>query len=540
MKGFVKKFTCCVLAIISIFCFSACTSSCASSFDILKYTYELYQGVYTSEKDNTIFSFAKNSSAILCIKSIPYKLNAVNNTENEFNFNAKKMESSNQTNVFSVSAFEQNNYEQNSNAQDYLEDTEINVVFYDGGATITGNFYGDTISIEVKVVKNVTLESGVWKCFNKDNPNISAINSYIIVNEQGETYYVSDASNCYELLYLSVNGEEYTVILDNYGMPSEFITVERLGVEQFGFEVIKFISHIGNQDRYYKLMDNSEKLNFQGENFNAKYIKAQKTVEYLGQNEMANYLPIKWLAFREQEFDRKIIDMSANMELSGDGLVNLTINESGSISNYEGKWCTTDKHIVVILNEYSIIGKTFVLFNNNVQKSFGDNAKSSITIHNVFKIGLTDFHYFLTTTYYTVFWGDEFTEKDLNNTLVYETEYVLTGYYYKWYYNQTLPFSYETATLPESGKVKMILHKDNTVDIIYEDDVQNRRYFTCVLEGTDVLEISLSKKINLKLDEDENIGIKDLYLEDGVLRAGSLSYHSEYGVIENHLIYFVR
>ncbi len=535
-KKKIKKLTLtCVISFLLVFLTVYSNLLPLPKFDMLKSVYESYKGIYASEEENTFFSFANNSSAILSINSVPYKLEPINNTKKEFNFNATKIANNNSAIDIATSTYStQETFDEINQNEEYAETTEIKVVFREGGATIIGNFLGNTISIDVEIIKNSTMEQGIWKCFDKNNPNSSSIESYIIVNDNGETFYVSDRSNCYELMYISVYGNEYTILLDNYGMPSEFITVERLKQEEYGFNAIKLVSHIGNVDRYFKLLNKENTLNFNGGEFNAKYVKAKKSVEYLGKFDMAKYLPIRWSLLVEEEHQNKLIDTFANINLHSDGTVELKITEKSNEKNYKGNWFATDIYLIVVLEAPSIFGKTFVINNSDGGKSLSERAKSNVTMIDSFKTGYHDFDYYICKMYYTIYWGSDFTEDKVNNVLSYEEEYVLNGYYFKWYYDRSLPFNYDTEILPQSGNIKIIIHKNYTIDVIYGNRTVKSN---CVIKGT---EITPSTKILIKINEVKTINVGYLYLINGELRVQTTTYSGKYGKIPNHYIAFTK
>lgn len=514
----------CILAVSLVFFVGYSNIIPLSSFDMLKYAYETYKGVYANQNEDTIFSFTNNSTAILSVNSVPYRLNTVSNTKKEFNFNANKMAQTHQE----------------KSAEEYLDSTTIKVVFYDGGATISGNIYGINISIDVIIMQNPKMESGIWKNFSEDTPDVSNLGSYIVVNDKGESYYISDLSNSYELLFVSVYGKEFSILLDNYGAPSEFITVERMDKEKFGFDAIKLISHIGNPDRYFKLISDNNLLGFESGEFFAKYVTAKKKVEYLGKNDNAKYLPIKWQLTVDDGYATKLTNLSAKINLNSDGKVDCTIGDKKAKINYLGEWFKTDKYLIVILDKKSVMGKTFVIYNQNEEKSFSQSAKSNINIRDGFKTGYHDFDYFLTTTYYTVYWGSEFTQDDAENRLTYQKEYTLFGYYYLWPYNQRLPFSYDREQLPENGKVKIILYENQTMDIVFEDSKQTIGFDMKITEGTNNYVLYLDSPIYIKRNDNKYIVVKKLLLIDGALSVPSTEYTTQYGVIVNHYIEFVK
>lgn len=512
-----------------------------SPFDLNKYAYESYKGVYASKEDNTIFSFTNNSFAILSINSVPYQLNTENNTKNEFNFNATKLQNNNDTTTtlnIDTRKNQPTNYNTSNDSKNYLDTTKINIVFYDGGATITGNIYGITITIDVIIIENTVMESGVWKYFNEYHPTSSSVESYIIVNDASQSYFINNNSESYEIMFLSVDGSEHILLLDNYGAPSEFINIIRINEEEFGFSAIKLISN-ANPDRYFRLMNNNEKINFQSTELTAKFIKAYKKVQNLGYNDMAKYLPIRWRLTPETGYETKILDYSTKINLKQDGSVFFTVYNGNNEEFFEGEWVSTDKNIVVILDNRSIFGKMFVIYNHNESKTFEQTAKSNITIRDGFKTGYHDFNYYLTSTYYTLFWGNEYDEDSVNNRITFGAEYTLNGYYYKWYYDRTLPFSYDIEHFSENGKLKIIPHENGTIDIFNEQNKRTIKYTKRELEKNS-FKLVLESSIFIDINEDKKIKIKELYINDGDLRTTQTTFVFDGGSIKNHYIAFVK
>ncbi|MBO4594346.1 MAG: hypothetical protein J5697_01430, partial [Clostridia bacterium] len=422
----VSSFSCCVLIFLVLFS----NIIPLDSFDFAKYAYRMYKGVYADEREETIFSFTNNSNAVLCVDSVPYSLTTKSNTKKEFNFNAEKM---------------QTEAAETEETSEFFDTTAIKIEFYDGGAIIRGNFYGLDLSIDVKIMPNTKMESGVWKRFNKDNVDAEWIDSYFVVNEKGETYYIHDADLSYEVLFVSVFGSEYTVLLDNYGVPANFIQLTRIERSVYGIDAIKLTSYIDGTELYFKLLESSDRLDYSGGEFSANFIKAKKRVDCLGKNDSAKYLPIKWRLFPEESFSTRLTDYTATLDLSSDKTVIFTVRDGSKSYSYGGTWTTTDENVIVILDGYSLFGKIFTVYQENDDgKSFGESAISTIKIGDGFKVGYHDFTYYLTVTDYRIYWGSDYDIETVSNELKYETEYVLNGYYYKYYYDRTLPFGYDT------------------------------------------------------------------------------------------------
>lgn len=501
-----------------------------NKFDFEKYAYEKYRGIYLNEGENTIFSFTNNSNAVLCVNSVPYSLTTKSNTKNEFNFDASKM---------------QKETVETEDTLNYLDNTAIKIEFYDGEAIIYGNIYGFDISINLKFIANTQMESGIWIKFDKDNVNSTNFNSYIVVNDNGDTYYIDGIETCFEILFISVYKSEFTVLIDNYGAPSDFIEITKIDKSVYGENVIKLNSYTDGREQFFKLMNNSDILDYNGEEFNANFVKAQKDVEYFGKNDNAKYLPIKWRLTQEESFSQKLIDCTAKLNLNSDKSVNLEICNEGKTTSYSGKWFATDKNIIVILDKYSLFGKTFVVHHDNDNKQFSKNAKTEITIHDMYKVGYHDFIYYFTTTKYNVYWGKDFDYDKVNNVIKYDEEYLLNGYYYKYFYDKSLPFNYDTENLAENGKVKIVLHENGTLDVTFENRTQKIRYTLKSYDGNNNYNIKLKDGIYLVREQFEDktkntyIIIKEFNFNDGCLTAVQTISYLPYGkIIQNHYISF--
>lgn len=515
----IRKISCICLAIFMlVFIFLHSNIIHSSTINIVKGYYKLYQDVYANEENDTVFSFTDDGTAVLVVNSVPYWLVISNNTKKEFNFDALIIADLDEV---------------NDETKTYKEIVETSIVFYDDGATVKGDFYGTTISIDVKKTENANMESGLWILFNKFRPD-STNERYMLFNGQGEDYYIFGEGGGYKLVSFSVSDKVYALMIDGFGWEYDFIRIEKVEREQFGFDALKIVSYIGNEDEYFRLVEDSEKLDFKGGSFNAKYITSKKYVEYVGQHKLADCAPFKWRLFKEKEYDNKSTNMNANMNLSADGMVNLQINQDGKKTNYTGKWYVTRTFIVVALNEKCVLGKIFGIEKQLEQRSYGQRAISKMYKEDVFRVGYRNFHYYFAYTYYTVYWGSDFS--DAKNVLNYETEYALSGYYYKWYYDNSLPFSYETETIPQNDSIKLVFHEDNTVDTIRPNGTIQRRYEI----SEDEYRVILDKPISIKLYNGKWISVKEFYLIDGNLCVDNLSVKTEYGTIYNYFISFVN
>lgn len=147
-----------VLLISSVFCLVIAFLIMYSNiiplygYDYEKYTSIMINEVYASDDEKTIFTFTNEKNAIFSINNVPYSLRTTNNKNNEYEFDATKIE----------------NVEKEKNMQEYLDKTTIKIEFKEGGATIKANVYGIDLNIDVKIYKNTKMESGVWKYFNVD------------------------------------------------------------------------------------------------------------------------------------------------------------------------------------------------------------------------------------------------------------------------------------------------------------------------------------------------------------------------------------
>lgn len=515
-----------------------------NSFNFNRYIYENYLGVYANKEENTVFTFTNNSNAILTINSVPYSLSPLNNTKREFNFNATKLTTDNETNITLTSnSNETNTYNKLENLDKYLDETKINVVFYDGGATISGNIYGVNLSIDVKITKNSKLESGIWQHVSRYGVSIFPTNSYIIVKDSGEAYYIEGGHSCYEFVFVSVYNTEFCILLNSSNFPETIASLNRINDEN-GDVIIELDWYNNNLDwgddstpnNYFKLFDKNKAINYTGGKFTAKNVVAIKTVSSFGKSdyEMAKYLPIDWKLLPEEGHGKKLIDCTANLNLKEDGTVEYLANFGSKKESFKGEWLTTDRYIIVILEDYSSFGKVFTIYKERADYTFENYAESRIKVDYMFKTGYHDFYYYFVEMTYGVYWGDKFTSSVASIDLVYDKEYVLNGKYNKGYYDRT---DYELVDFPENGKTKLVFHKDGTVDIKYENKTVTYKYTytkynissTIKLEGRDAY-------LLVYKNSPEYLLVSSFTIKEGVLYAGSI--HSSTGGIRYYYMTF--
>lgn len=500
-------------------------------FDLFEMVYEAYAGVYVNDEEETAFSFTNGSNAFFSIDSIPYALETESNFGKKFNFNATKMNSSG---TFDSGEIGVETY--SVKQENYLDETKIKVVFNDGGATISGNIYGEYISIEVKLVENTVLEQGLWRSFDKNYPNYT-LSSYIFVGENEESYYIRSEAKCLEMVFISVNGKEFILLMDAFSVPYEFVSIEKIEKEVYGFNAFKVVSYSGNEDIYFKLLKEEELIDYQGGEFFAKYIKEKKEIYHVGRVGELDVLPIRWKLFPEKEYENKRLDITARLDLKSDKTVALTIYDKGTRKTVFGKWVPTDENLIVILKDNSIFGKVFVITNQKKNKNISENAISDVQLDDVFKTGFHNFDYYLKTTYYKIFWGSAFTEDVFSNELKYGVEYVLDGYYYKWCYDNSLPFSYDTEILPQDGKLKIVVEQDMVK--VYEDELIAEVKYTLEDEGGGRINLRFKYGIIIKINDENTTLIRTLYYRDGRFLAPNLTTVTQHGQISNFSINFI-
>ena len=357
-------------------------------FDLFEMVYEAYAGVYVNDEEETAFSFTNGSNAFFSIDSIPYALETESNFGKKFNFNATKMNSSG---TFDSGEIGVETY--SVKQENYLDETKIKVVFNNGGATISGNIYGEYVSIEVKIVENTVMEQGLWQEFDEYDSSLT-FNSYIYVEEKEESYFIQSESKCFEMVFISVNGKEFILLMDAFSVPNEFISIEKVEKDVYGFSAFKVISYNGNIDRYFKLLNDDELLDYQGGEFFAKYIKERKEIYHVGRVGELDVLPIRWKLFPEKEYENKRLDITARLDLKSDKTVALTIYDKGTRKTVFGKWVPTDENLIVILKDNSIFGKVFVITNQKKNNNISENAISDVQLDDVFKTGFHNFDYY--------------------------------------------------------------------------------------------------------------------------------------------------
>ena len=477
-------------------------------FDLFEMVYEAYAGVYVNDEEETAFSFTNGSNAFFSIDSIPYALETESNFGKKFNFNATKMNSSG---TFDSGEIGVETY--SVKQENYLDETKIKVVFNNGGATISGNIYGEYVSIEVKIVENTVLEQGLWQEFDEYDSSLT-FNSYIYVEEKEESYFIQSESKCFEMVFISVNGKEFILLMDAFSVPNEFISIEKIEKDVYGFSAFKVISYNGNIDRYYKLLNDDELLDYQGGEFFAKYIKERKEIYHVGRVGELDVLPIRWKLFPEKEYENKRLDITARLDLKSDKTVALTIYDKGTRKTVFGKWVPTDENLIVILKDNSIFGKVFVITNQKKNKNISENAISDVQLDDVFKTGFHNFDYYLKTTYYKIYWGSDFTEDVFLDDISYGKEYVLRGYYNKGYYDNKQPND-EFIELPQNGKIKLVFEKD--VIKIESDGKQAEIKYTKTSYSKNSIYIELKTPIAIIINEKPGELISSLRFEDGML-----------------------
>ena len=477
-------------------------------FDLFEMVYEAYAGIYVNDEEETAFSFTNGSNAFFSIDSIPYALETESNFGKKFNFNATKMNSSG---TFDSGEIGVETY--SVKQENYLDETKIKVVFNNGGATISGNIYGEYVSIEVKIVENTVLEQGLWQEFDEYDSSLT-FNSYIYVEEKEESYFIQSESKCFEMVFISVNGKEFILLMDAFSVPNEFISIEKIEKDVYGFSAFKVISYNGNIDRYYKLLNDDELLDYQGGEFFAKYIKERKEIYHVGRVGELDVLPIRWKLFPEKEYENKRLDITARLDLKSDKTVALTIYDKGTRKTVFGKWVPTDENLIVILKDNSIFGKVFVITNQKKNKNISENAISDVQLDDVFKTGFHNFDYYLKTTYYKIYWGSDFTEDVFLDDISYGKEYVLRGYYNKGYYDNKQPND-EFIELPQNGKIKLVFEKD--VIKIESDGKQAEIKYTKTSYSKNSIYIELKTPIAIIINEKPGELISSLRFEDGML-----------------------
>ena len=197
----------------------------------------------------------------------------------------------------------------------------------------------------------------------------------------------------------------------------------------------------------------------------------------------------------------------------------------------------TDENLIIILNDSSFLGKIFVITNQNKNNSISENAISDVQLDDVFKTGFHNFDYYLKTTYYKVYWGSAFTEDVFSNKLKYGVEYVLDGYYYKWCYDNSLPFSYDTEILPQDGKLKIVVEQDMVK--VYEDELIAQVKYTLEDEGGGRINLRFKYGIIIKINDENTTLIRTLYYRDGRFLAPNLTTVTQHGQISNFSINFI-
>lgn len=477
-------------------------------FDLFEMVYEAYAGVYVNDEEETAFSFTNGSNAFFSIDSIPYALETESNFGKKFNFNATKMNSSG---TFDSGEIGVETY--SVKQENYLDETKIKVVFNNGGATISGNIYGEYVSIEVKIVENTVLEQGLWQEFDEYDSSLT-FNSYIYVEEKEESYFIQSESKCFEMVFISVNGKEFILLMDAFSVPNEFISIEKVEKDVYGFSAFKVISYNGNIDRYFKLLNDDELLDYQGGEFFAKYIKERKEIYHVGRVGELDVLPIRWKLFPEKEYENKRLDITARLDLKSDKTVALTIYDKGTRKTVFGKWVPTDENLIVILKDNSIFGKVFVITNQKKNNNISENAISDVVLDDICKTGFHNFYYYLKTTYYKIYWGSDYTEDVFLDDISYGKEYVLRGYYNKGYYDNKQPND-EFIELPQNGKIKLVFEKD--VIKIESDGKQAEIKYTKTPYSKNSIYIELKTPIAIIINEKPGELISSLRFEDGML-----------------------
>ena len=362
--------------------------------------------------------------------------------------------------------------EKNNNAN-------FTVLFENEKANLSGEIKNNSISKTLNIVTDMSVSEGVYTMFAREtNGEItSSYQNWFLINEKQS--YVGEGVTAYTCDFISVGSKVLQRTRDQVSGLSEFSLFEVVPVEKFGFFAIKNTLYESENDvmgfvSYYKKIDESESFGYAGGEFQTELVTYENKTYKIDESEAVFDEGIKWRLNYIPSIEETFFKIKLNLLLNADGSCRFTSTETEADMIFKtstlGKWYNLKRGVLVVLEKgFSVFDfKAFVISADNSAFSsgtFDETAKTNIYALACYKTGYHNFNYYVSDATATVYWGSNWTMEELRPNLLYDTEYVFSGWQSNWH---NVGANFERNPITES-KTTSIIFKNNGNCEVYRD-----------------------------------------------------------------------
>ena len=411
-----------------------------------------------------------------------------------------------------------------SNPAETGEEETLIVRFEKGKAQLSGEWKDEPLSVVLNVVQDMQVQEGAWIDFEVEQHvggTRGPIFDWFLIDESTSYCGANDVTMLCQ--FVAVGDIVLQYVQDQISGIKTGLLFEKLPMETYGFPVIATTGYLNESGTeyvttYFKQIEESEKMDFDGGRFQTNFIEFSQYTEKFSSEDYEQLKHIEnevpWQLFPEQSIGKtRKTDIHLSLELKKDGT--LAFRSSGNwlfAMSCGGKWYVFDSFVFVVLNEeYPYLGLrafTIAVDKERIDGEFLEAAVSEIRSEGLYKIGYHTFDYYFLTRNATVYWGSGWTEEALNPELVYEREYVLGGWISDWRPSDQPP---EKTPIEEEEPTRLIFTQYGTCRLYKGERFLGNVDYRVRMYGTGRKYVSLGSSLYVTIDGDRYyINVLDL------------------------------
>ena len=382
------------------------------------------------------------------------------------------------------------------------------VEFWDTTATVSWKIHGVTVEKILNVTEEKEIPAGLWSLFAIGDGTSAPLNpvlgaGWTLIEENGDSYTGEGMDSAHRTKFVSVGNNLLQCMFDPISgllLDASVVTYDETA---FDYPVLieRYLSDGDTAYFYSRLLQKSDQLDFSGGSFTTAAITYESENHFVKKEEIIDETVADWSPFSKSSQDLHEMDVSATLELSETGEVELQVLGSNGIkAAFYGRWHTLKHSVLVVLDKKCpLTGRVFTLYvGGNSQAPSGEllqrYAQSRIESLDCYKVGYHTFHYYIYESETVLYWGSEWTKDCYKPRIEYETEYVLYGKYFKDYYDgdwsesevYNPEFQFDPSwlvELPVNGAI-FIFHEDGTLNVTFPDGRTDHDEFELSNDGS--------------------------------------------------------